>query len=256
MERLVGPLPAGMTAEDAWEACVHPDDRAAYDESFRRQCQGEATDVEYRMVGFDGVERWLWERCLPHAGPGGLLIVDGIVTDVTERRRIQEQLADAAYRDSLTGLHNRRWFEQRLDRRIAEAGHGSASISILFIDLDGFKTVNDEHGHAFGDELLVAVARRLESLAAGLPVARLGGDEFLVLHDPGASHAGDAPDALAGRIRAGLTRAYRIGKRRIVIGASIGVATLPAGGCTGAELQQAADQAMYRAKVRRPGRAA
>jgi diguanylate cyclase (GGDEF)-like protein/PAS domain S-box-containing protein len=252
VERLVGDIPPGMTAEDAWEACVHPDDRAGYDESFRRQCHGEATDVEYRMLGFDGVERWLWERCLPHQDEAGRLLVDGIVTDVTERRRIQEQLAEAAYRDSLTGLHNRRWFERCLDQRISGARRDRSALAILFIDLDGFKTVNDQHGHAFGDELLVCVARRIESLAWDLPVARLGGDEFLVLYDRASlGLAAEPAEVLADRIQSGLTRPYCIREADIVIGASIGVATLPPNGCTGAELQQAADQAMYQEKLRK-----
>jgi diguanylate cyclase (GGDEF)-like protein/PAS domain S-box-containing protein len=255
LERLVGPIPDGVDPEDAWEACVHPDDRALYDDSFVRQCRGEATDVEYRMQGFDGVVRWVWERCLTHTDSDGRLIVDGIATDITERRRIQEQLADAAYRDSLTGLPNRRWFEAKLDAELAGHDGTETTLAVLFVDLDGFKTINDAYGHAVGDELLVAIADRLRRVAIGSHVARLGGDEFLVLALAAAGTRGRKEVlGLADRIGCAVKEPHVIGAYSLSVRASVGVAVCPPSGATSVEMVRAADASMYAAK--RPRRAA
>jgi diguanylate cyclase (GGDEF)-like protein/PAS domain S-box-containing protein len=256
VERLLGTIPAGMDAEDAWEACIHPDDRPQYDDAYRRQCLGEETELEYRMVGFDGGVRWLWERCMPGRGDGDEVLIWGIVTDVTERRRIQDQLAEAADRDPLTGLYNRRWFERHLNEVLERRG-SEGSLGILFIDLDGFKQVNDRHGHAVGDDLIVEVARRMRETAGGLPVARLGGDEFLALyhHQPGIGSPASAVQ-FAGLLEEALTRPYEIQHATLRIGASIGVATVSGVGCSAPALQRAADNAMYTTKLRRRGRAA
>lgn len=256
LERLLGPIPPGMNAEDAWEACVHPDDRPQYDDAYRRQCLGEETELEYRMAGFDGGVRWLWERCMPGRGDRGEVLIWGIVTEVTDRRRIQDRLAEAADRDPLTGLYNRRWFERHLNEVLEQRG-SEGSLGILFIDLDGFKLVNDRHGHAVGDDLIVEVARRMRDAAGRLPVARLGGDEFLALyhHQADVGSPADA-EAFAALLEQTLTRPYRIGDATLWIGASIGVATVSSVGCSASALQRAADSAMYATKLRRRGRAA
>ncbi len=251
VERLLGTIPPGMDAEEAWEACVHPDDRPAYDDAYRRQSLGEETELEYRMVGFDGSVRWLWERCMPGHGERGEVLIWGIVTDVTERRGIQDQLAEAAHRDPLTGLYNRRWFERHLNEVLEQRGN-EQSLGILFIDLDGFKLVNDRHGHAVGDDLIVEVARRMREAAGQLPVARLGGDEFLALyhHQPGMRSPASAAE-FAALLEETLTRPYEIDNATLWIGASIGVATVSSAGCSASALQRAADNAMYATKVRR-----
>ncbi len=256
VERLLGGIPLGMSAEEAWEACVHPDDRSAYDDAFRRQCLGEETELEYRMAGFDDSVRWLWERCMPAHGERGELLIYGIVTDVTERRAFQDQLAEAAYRDPLTGLYNRRWFEGHLNEVLVERQH-DPSLGILFIDLDGFKLVNDRYGHAVGDELIVDVARRIREVAGQLPIARLGGDEFLALyHDqPGVRSPASAGE-FASLLEETLTRPYDIGGATVSMGASIGVAKHSRVGGSASELQRAADHAMYLIKLQNRGREA
>jgi len=256
VERMLGTLPPGMSPEDAWEACVHPDDRPQYDDAYHRQCLGQETELEYRMVGFDGNVRWLWERCIPGRGESGEVLIWGIVTDVTERRGIQDQLAEAADRDPLTGLYNRRWFERHLSE-VLEVRGGEQSLGILFIDLDGFKLVNDRHGHAVGDDLIVEVARRMRDAAGELPVARLGGDEFLALfhHQPGNSALASAME-FAELLEETLTRPYDFEDATLWIGASIGVATVSSAGCSASALQRAADNAMYATKLRRRGKAA
>jgi len=249
VERLLGEIPSTMSAEDAWEACVHPDDRSAYDGAYHRQRLGEETELEYRLVGFDGRVRWLWERCMAGRGERGEALIWGVVMDVTEQRAVRDQLAEAADRDPLTSLYNRRWFERHLDEVLEQRGN-EQSLGILFIDLDGFKLVNDRHGHAVGDEMIVEVARRIRETAGRLPIARLGGDEFLALYydQPSVSSPASATE-LAALLEAALARPYDIAGARLSMGASIGVATLLGADCSASALQRAADQAMYLRKL-------
>ena len=175
--------------------------------------------------------------------------VRGIVLttrDVSERRLLEDRLRHQAFHDSLTGLPNRALFLERV--RVAEAasaGSGDA-VSVLFLDLDNLKAVNDSSGHEGGDSLLVTVAGRLAAAAApGDTVARLGGDEFAVLL-VSPTTAADAP-AVAARLLTVLAEPVLIGGRSLRPSVSIGVAT--SGSLGGAEdLVRAADAAMYSAK--------
>ncbi len=175
----------------------------------------------------------------------------GIAQDITAQRREQDRLTALSQRDPLTGLLNRAGFEQFLERE-AQAGQG-ASLGLLYIDLDRFKPVNDEHGHAAGDRLLQAVARRLGSLVRPTDaVARLGGDEFAVLlSDIGAvAHC----EAVAEKVVAALLAPFDVDGQRLAIGASVGVALgVDAEGDWGALIRRA-DEALYRAKAAGRGR--
>ncbi|MDX6591661.1 MAG: hypothetical protein QOJ13_857 [Gaiellales bacterium] len=255
VESLTGGIPAGMDAEDAWEACIHADDRAAYDAAFERQCHGETTKLEYRMTGFDGVTRWVWERAIPRIDAEGNVLVDGVIADITERRRVEEQLAEArdrleqlAYHDPLTGLPNRLLFNERLEDVLARAQSLSDRFAVLFVDLDGFKEVNDSHGHAVGDIVLFEVAKRLRIVSGDALVARLGGDEFLVLQESGAGRTGEAQADFADRISAAVAWPYRVAGSEFTLGCSVGVALYPRDGATADELVRAADAAMYAQK--------
>src|SRR5690606_33714765 len=138
--------------------------------------------------------------------------------------QLQRQMRDLAHTDPLTGVSNRRELDARLDQEIAAAGDGTR-FAIALLDLDGFKPVNDRHGHAVGDALLCEVAARLRSACDGQAmVARQGGDEFAILV-PAGSPLLDT--ALARHILAALAAPYRIDGKMIRVGASIGVATWP-----------------------------
>jgi diguanylate cyclase (GGDEF)-like protein len=192
----------------------------------------------------------MWERATPRREEDGSLIVDGVVADITERRLVEEQLADArdrlqqlAYHDPLTGLPNRLLFNERLAEHVRLAEDGGSQFSVLFVDLEGFKAVNDEHGHAVGDALLAEVACRLRTAAGDALVARLGGDEFLLLADT------DSPlGELADRICEVLEWPYELSGVEAVLGCSVGVAVYPQDGTTSEDLIRAADAAMYRRK--------
>jgi diguanylate cyclase (GGDEF)-like protein/PAS domain S-box-containing protein len=250
LDSLLGGVPDGMDEEQAWESCIHPDDRSAYEAGFPALYREEATETEYRLVGFDGVTRWVWERCAPRATDDGRLLVDGIVTDITDRHRVEEQLAEAhtrlahlAYHDHLTGLPNRAQFQEHLDVALERARREGSSLAVLFIDLDGFKQINDDHGHAAGDAVLRAVGNRLAAATRGGDVvARLGGDEFAVML-PGGNER--ECDRIVRRLRE-LIQRKRVGS--VALSASIGSAT-----CRGtddlADALRRADTRMYQAKT-------
>jgi len=152
-----------------------------------------------------------------------------------------------ASHDSLTSLPNRAFFIERLDHALALAAPQRRALAVMYLDLDGFKPINDTHGHAAGDELLRIVAARLSrAVRAEDTVSRLGGDEFGCLlgdlHDPAQlAH-------LATKVFDAVSAPCKIGKLRVVVRPSIGIAVCPADGVTAAALLQNADTAMYAAK--------
>jgi diguanylate cyclase (GGDEF)-like protein len=169
------------------------------------------------------------------------------VQDISEQRRLEAELRNAALHDPLTSLPNRRLLTERLEHALARSTRAAGEPAVLLVDLNGFKAVNDTHGHEIGDQVLLAVAERLPArVRAGDTVARLGGDEFVVLlediSDPGQPHR------LADRLQAAIAQPINTAAGPITITASIGM-RLAAPTDDVAALLRAADHAMYRAKV-------
>jgi diguanylate cyclase (GGDEF)-like protein len=160
----------------------------------------------------------------------------------------QQELTHLAHHDSLTGLPNRMQFFHQIERAIEVAAENDEQLAVLFIDLDHFKQINDQMGHAVGDQVLIIVAQRLRRALRGEDiVARLGGDEFIVLiKGPGIS--AEAP-SIAGKILGSLNENIMIHGRCLQVCASIGISLFPDDGVTAEELVFRADSAMYRAKV-------
>ncbi len=192
-EKLMGgTLPSGADPAREWEAMIHPDDLPEHLAHRDRLRAGEPSEVRYRLVGYDGVTRWIHARSKSHH-LDGRLFVDGIVSDVTvqteqelELARTRDELrelarvnAHQAVHDSLTGLGNRRKLIEDLERALATSCEHAPWLLVLF-DLDGFKQYNDSFGHPAGDALLQRLAAKLID-ETGDCAYRLGGDEFCVL---------------------------------------------------------------------------
>ena len=168
------------------------------------------------------------------------------VQDVTEEVAATDALAFQAMHDSLTGLPNRALFLDRLGVELAHAARSGSDLAVMFLDLDGFKVVNDGMGHQAGDELLQAVAARfLDVVRAGETVARLGGDEFtFIFHDV---RGADRAAAVGKRILDTLSEPSVIGGHEVVVTGSIGI-VLPGPGARADAVLRDADAGMYRAK--------
>ncbi|MHB1062430.1 MAG: putative bifunctional diguanylate cyclase/phosphodiesterase [Thiobacillus sp.] len=179
---------------------------------------------------------------------GGLFVSAAL----TERRYSEMRLDMLANHDPLTGLPNRSYFQDFLGHALARAQRDKSQVSLLFIDLDRFKHINDSQGHEVGDQVLRIVASRLaDQLRADDFVARLGGDEFAVIliHPP----ASRAASRVARKLNQVLAESFKLGQRRYAIGASIGISVYPDDGLDANTLLRQADLAMYQAKHRRSG---
>ena len=228
--------------------------------------QGEAAERWYR--------RRLEEHRNPPGGPVLHTLTDGrwiqgrarrtrsggtvsVLTDVTELKRREQELQQSieevrylALHDPLTDLPNRTFFREQLERAMALAERNRAAVAVLFIDLNGFKAVNDSLGHAAGDECLALVARRLKDVLRGADVlARVGGDEFACFAHVGSGSAVPEATQLAERLLAGLGPRIAVRDRSVQLGASIGIALYPAHGEDIDLVLARADSAMYRAKA-------
>jgi len=159
----------------------------------------------------------------------------------------QHELVHLASHDALTGLPNRLLFTQKLETAVSEAAASGEQLAVLFVDLDRFKQINDQYGHAVGDRVLASVARRIQLvLSDGDMVARLGGDEFIVLLR--GTRSTDAGPTIAGDIIRALNDRLLIDGQSMLVGASIGISHYPADGTSAAALLLNADAAMYAAK--------
>ncbi|MGW3515879.1 putative bifunctional diguanylate cyclase/phosphodiesterase [Streptomyces hydrogenans] len=271
--RYVSPAATGVYGRDAEEligselaALIHPEDLGAVVHEVRRflaasPAEEPTTRIECRFRSghgaasrpgeAEGGEEWLNVESTVNRHQGGLIFNS---RDVTERVRLQAQLQHNAEHDPLTDLPNRALFTRRVGQALGGRRSSDPGTAVLFIDLDGFKAVNDRLGHQAGDDLLIQAARRLQdAVRSGDTAARLGGDEFaaLILGDGLRDRAARETQVqeIADRLRLTLSRPYRVdGGTEVRVAASIGVAFAEPGIGAG-DLLRNADLAMYRAKA-------
>lgn len=252
VEALLG-LDAGSLGgnEVSWREHMHPADRETYRNALNAYIgRGNVAFVlEFRMRHSDGAFRWIALGASCIAGPEGFANrCVGTVSDITPRKLAEERLFHDAVHDSLTGLPNRVLFMDRLERAIRRTGvMDRPRAALLLVDLDRFKTVNDSLGHSGGDALLIAIARRLESLVTQEDtVARIDGDEFAVLLAT-RTHREDAL-AFADTLAEFLSQPIEVAGHEVFPASSIGVALCEDSHERPEELLNEAEIAMYRAK--------
>ena len=235
-----------------WDSFIHPDDRDRIEADYRSFLEhGSPEGGDYRYLHADGHVVWIHDRSqLVRDGEGRPMFVQGVMFDITAQKEAELSLQHMAYHDTLTGLPNRAMFEEHLDLAVARARRYDRSVAVLFMDLDGFKDVNDSMGHAAGDELLCIVATRLREATRDTDlVARLGGDEFLVLLADLPDDRGTSPDAVvrsvADRVGVAVARPVSLRERTVEITISIGSSVFPFEAHVVEELMSRADAAMY-----------
>jgi diguanylate cyclase (GGDEF)-like protein/PAS domain S-box-containing protein len=236
---------------DEWFERIHPDDREDVEAELSAHLEerNEKFESEHRVLHQDGDYRWVRVRGLAVRDEAGRVVrIAGSQTDVTERKQAEKQLRYDAFHDGLTDIPNRSLFTDRVEQLLEfQKRYDDREFSVLFLDLDRFKAINDSLGHPVGDEVLKCVTDRLrDCLRQADTIARLGGDEFGVL----LSELGSEREAeqVANRLRRRIEEPFRIDDHNIYISASIGVLVNSGQYDTPEDLFRDADLAMYNAK--------
>ena len=246
-----------------WPASLHPDDRArALAENERHNETGEPFRLEYRMLHRDGHVVWVHdEATMARDERGAPRFSHGVMMDISERKRGEENVAFLAYHDELTGLPSRSMFDELLDLSIDRARRHDGAVAVIAVDVDDFRLVNDSLGHANGDEILKVVADRLREASRETDlVARRGGDQFLLLiadleRDAG-GEMGNAvvrAEAAAQRVADTMLAPISLGGTELYVSVSMGISLFPQDAEDANDLQRNADAAMHDSKKAGPG---
>jgi diguanylate cyclase (GGDEF)-like protein/PAS domain S-box-containing protein len=247
-ESVWGMSPADLEGKTPF-SIVYPQDLAHLQALLDHVCMEEEGSLSGEIRWDRGDDSW--SACEIHLSNRlSEPAISGIIMtcrDITERKAIEAQLAHQAFHDALTGLPNRALFMESLGRALTRAQRSMSGVAVIFIDLDGFKVINDSLGHDTGDQLLLAVSEQLGNcIRSGDTVARLGGDEFIILledlNDAAAVHE------IADRIVRQFAEPIFLNEREIFTSASLGIAFNGLKDCTPDDLVRAADTAMYYAK--------
>ena len=241
-----------MSYDDFASRFVHPEDAQRIGDHIQLELDSDEADfvveTEIRTLCTDGSMRWMRIRFKSLIDEQGRKYkLTGVSQDITEKKRSEEMIWQQANFDPLTGLPNRRMFQDRLEHEIKKSHRDGSPLALMFIDLDKFKEVNDTLGHDKGDILLTEAAQRIAGcVRESDTVARLGGDEFTVilseLDDP------SSIERIAQAIINALVAPFHLGEETAFVSASIGITLYPDDATNLEMLMSNADQAMYASK--------
>jgi diguanylate cyclase (GGDEF)-like protein/PAS domain S-box-containing protein len=251
---LLGYADGELVGRDWYETVVPEDAREADRAAYLAQLDTDRDDAvhESRVITHDGEERVIaWRDTAIRDADGTVTAMMSSGVDLTERRAAEEQIAYLAYHDPLTGLPNRALLQEHLELSLARARRQGQAVGLLYLDLDGFKLVNDSLGHPAGDELLCHVTMRLSERRRGMDLlARQGGDEFLLLlADLDRDGSEQGARGVAEDLLHALAEPFSISGAEFHIGASIGISLYPRDAADADELLRHADASMYSAKA-------
>lgn len=242
-----------ISSHEDWFSLIHADDLTTVNKKLNDYLNNKIPEymLEYRMLCKDDTYKWILTRgmVVEWDKQGAPRRMVGTHTDISNRKQTEETIWRQANFDLLTGLPNRRMFFERLKEEIKRAGRLKHLFALMFIDLDGFKEVNDNFGHKTGDDLLIQVTQRVSRcIRESDTFARLGGDEFtIILSD--LEHV-SAIDVVVDKILNVINMPYQLGEHRAIISASIGIAMYPTNSKGSDALMSLADSAMYEAKAK------
>ncbi len=227
---------------------VLPEWREQFIALHKKVMNGNNAQMEFEIEGLKGARRWLETHAVPMRDEGGkVTMLLGITRDITQRKQSELRIQYLANFDTLTGLPNRVKLDEQLTYLLSLAKRKQNNFSLMFIDIDNFKDINDTLGHNTGDALLVELAKRIRSgLREEDTVARLGGDEFILLLP---SIDAEGAQKVAQKMLRAIQGPFSIERHELNVTASIGIALYPTDGLDKETLSKNADAAMYRAKA-------
>ncbi|MBB5172508.1 sensor domain-containing protein [Texcoconibacillus texcoconensis] len=233
---------------ERWERLVHPEDYGAFIERQPLLYEGYPLTHQYRIIDKQGDVKWVQDHTTPILNDRGELIrLDGVISDISEQKRIEQQVRHLATHDCLTNIANRRQFENLLDTVIEKSNAQDEQCALIMLDLDHFKQVNDTYGHVVGDELLTSFTSRVSQLLNDRSqFARLGGDEFAILIEEIESE--EEPVSFAKQLVDQMQKPLELDEMDLPITVSIGIGIYPNASEDKLTLYKQADAALYRAK--------
>jgi diguanylate cyclase (GGDEF)-like protein len=238
---------------ESWLSLIHTEDKAKVLKTLNDHLDTYQLEyrLELRMLCKDLSYKWILTRgmVVERTISGHAKRMVGTHSDISNRKKNEEIIWQQANFDALTGLPNRRMFFDRLNEQIKRSTRTKSMFALMFIDLDGFKAINDTLGHKAGDSLLIIVSKRISQCIRDSDTsARLGGDEFtIILSD---LENMDAIACVAEKLLSAINQPYQLGCNVGIVSVSIGVAVYPNNGINGDALISVADSAMYEAKAK------
>ncbi|WP_416147274.1 diguanylate cyclase domain-containing protein [Salipaludibacillus sp. HK11] len=230
-----------------WKKIIHQDDVTIFEKNQQQLYSGIGIEMKHRIITKNNEIRWVQIKATPiQDSLGNVTKINGILLDISVEKKLEEKLKQLAYFDNLTELPNRASLQKHLKKVLARAKRHQYKVTIAFIDLDGFKKVNDKFGHESGDLLLQEVANRLNDIVREEDlIARIGGDEFIIVFEETEKVE---VEGVCNRILREISSTFMINDHKLNISPSIGISMFPTDGDDSDTLIKNADRAMYFAK--------